>query len=150
MAFSTPEAVIEAMLTIEPPERRSLMRCAASWPTRNTPSRLTSSTLRQSLSLIFEEIGAGRYAGIVDQDRDRSQRSFRRIESLGDRGAVGDVEGHGECLATFRADFGFDLLQAVQAAGRKDNLGTRVCQDARKVLPEARGSSRYQGCLAVE
>ena len=97
----------------------------------------------------LQEIGAGRYAGIVDQDRDRSQRSLRRIESLGDRGAVGDVEGHGECLAPCRADLGFELLQAVEAAGGKGDLGTCVCQHARKVLPEARGGSRHQGCLAV-
>jgi hypothetical protein len=49
----TPNPRIEAILMIEPPAPLATMRRAASWPTRNTPSRLTASTERHSSSLVL-------------------------------------------------------------------------------------------------
>ena len=49
----TPKPSSEAMLMIEPPVRLAAMRRAASWPTRNTPSRLTAITARHSSSVVL-------------------------------------------------------------------------------------------------
>ena len=71
------------------------MRRAASWPTRNTPSRLTSITPRHSLSLIFRKIGPRRHAGVVDEHRNGPQLGLRGIECAHDRRAIGDIEFDG-------------------------------------------------------
>src|SRR5262245_35895747 len=48
-----PKPRMDAILTMEPPCPRVAMRRAASWPTRNTPSRLTAMTSRHSCSLVL-------------------------------------------------------------------------------------------------
>ena len=100
----------------------------------------------------LQEVGARRHAGIVDQDRDRPQRRLRRIESACDRGAVGDVEGHGAGLAAGCPDLG---LRA--AAG--DRGGAPPERPWRRRLPAprakcARGPRRLRSpapsCRAVK
>ena len=49
-----------------------------------------------------------------------------------------------------RPDFGFELLQAVEAAGGERDLGACVGQHAGEVQPEAGGRPRHQGRLAGE
>ena len=135
---------------IEPPVRLAAMRRAASWPTRNTPSRLTLITSRHSSSVVLVKKAPGGDAGVVDEDGDGPQRRLGVGEGLRHRGAIGDVHGHRRGLAAAAANLGLELLQDIEAPRRERHLGAGLGQHAREMAAEAGGGPRHQRGLAVE
>ena len=104
---------------IEPPVRLAAMRRAASWPTRNTPSRLTDITQRHSSSLVLVKKAPEGTPALLTRIVIGPSAASAPATALRHRGAVGDVHGQRGGLAAVRPDLGGELLAARRAAARQ-------------------------------
>ena len=135
---------------IEPPVRLAAMRRAASWPTRNTPSRLTDITARHSSSLVLvKKAPEGTPALLTRMVIGPSAASASAKARVTDARSVtssptATAWPPASPISTASS------LEHIDPPRRERDLGAGPGQHAREVAAEAGGGPGHQRGLALE
>ena len=135
---------------IEPPVRLAAMRRAASWPTRNTPSRLTLITSRHSSSVVLVKKAPEGMPALLTRMVIGPSAASASAKAFATEARSVTSMATAAASAAAGPNLGLELFQDIEPPRRQRHLGAGLGQHAREMAAEAGGGPRHQRGLAVE